>query len=294
MATDPTYSLVAAMVVSLIIYQLNQRRVSPALAIINRWLRWMIFSIGIAKIATDFGWSTRPFWVLAVTAALGHFLIETIYRWLEIKALSLSPIPLFPKFAINSSGEEWPTDVHLLRTRDWLRQQEFKLVQALKAEVAPTIYLRSSIYEDSTHTLRLQILFLPQLHGGITMCFSLATLSTDECRYVTDNLYLPFGGFYPGNWFLERRPLLRSLPKLVDHHRQRLASAGVTTETWNEEPLIDINVQQHGMERLNTELGFLFPHADREKFGKMTDEGRFRLWKEVWSLNYFGRSARYD
>ncbi len=48
------------------------------------------------------------------------------------------------------------------------------------------------------------------------------------------------------------------------------------------------------MERLNTELGFLFPHADREKFGKMTDEGRFRLWKEVWSLNYFGRSARYD
>lgn len=294
MAIDPTYPLVAAMVVSLIIYQLNQRRASPALAIINRWLRWIIFSIGIAKIATDFGWSSRPFWVLAVTAALGHFFIETIYRWLEIKALSLSPIPLFPKFAINSSGEEWPTDARLLRTRDWLRQQEFKLVQSLKAEVAPTIYLRSSIYEDSTHTLRLQILFLPQVHGGITMCFNLATLSSDGCRYVTDNLHLPFGGFYPENWLLERRPWLRSLPKLVARHRQRLAVAGVTAEAWSEEPLADINAQQHGMERLNTELGFLFPHADREEFGKMTDEGRFRLWKEVWSLNYFGRSARYD
>ena len=41
------------------------------------------------------------------------------------------------------------------------------------------------------------------------------------------------------------------------------------------------------------ELGFLHPHPEREDFGKITHEGRYRVWKEIWMLNYLGRSARY-
>jgi hypothetical protein len=26
----------------------------------------------------------------------------------------------------------------------------------------------------------------------------------------------------------------------------------------------------------------------------MTFEGRFRVWREVWMLDYFGRSVRYE
>jgi hypothetical protein len=48
------------------------------------------------------------------------------------------------------------------------------------------------------------------------------------------------------------------------------------------------------LEYVNTELGFLSPHHDREDYGKMTYEGRYRVWKEIWLLNYFGRSARYE
>ena len=47
------------------------------------------------------------------------------------------------------------------------------------------------------------------------------------------------------------------------------------------------------MEQINTELGFLLPHAEREEFGKITPEGRFRIWKEAWLLDYFGLSTRY-
>jgi hypothetical protein len=50
---------------------------------------------------------------------------------------------------------------------------------------------------------------------------------------------------------------------------------------------------QHELDRLNTELGFLHPHAEREDLGKFTHEGRYRVWKEIWMLNYLGRSARY-
>lgn len=291
---DPTYPLVGAMVISLVLYQLNQRFASPVLAIFNRWLRWLIFAFGAAKITHDFGWSERPYWVLAVTFFLAYFLIETAYRWLEIHALSVSPLPLFPRFTVNASGEEWPTHPRLLAVRDWIRRAEFKPVQSLKAEVAPGLHLRVSVYQDPEALVRLQVMFLPQASGGIVMCHSIASRTVDGLRYVTDNLYLPFAGFYPENWLVERSPWRRSLKQLLRRHRARLARAGVVPVLWDTEPVIDLNAQQQALEQVNTELGFLFPHAEREEHGKMTVEGRYRVWKEIWLLNYFGISARYQ
>jgi len=48
------------------------------------------------------------------------------------------------------------------------------------------------------------------------------------------------------------------------------------------------------MEMINTQLGYLQPHAEREEYGKITPEGRFRIWKEAWLLNYFGIAGRYS
>ena len=53
-------------------------------------------------------------------------------------------------------------------------------------------------------------------------------------------------------------------------------------------------LQPRGLDRLNTELGFLHPHPKREDLGKFTSEGRYRVWKEIWTLNYLGRAARYE
>jgi hypothetical protein len=47
------------------------------------------------------------------------------------------------------------------------------------------------------------------------------------------------------------------------------------------------------LEKINTELGFLFPQAEREEFGKISHEGRYRVWKEYWMLSYFGKSVQY-
>lgn len=290
---DPTYPLVAAMVLSLVLYQLNQRFSSPVLAILNRWLRWLIFAAGAAKLAIDFGWSERPFWVLGLTFFLVYFLIETGYRWLEIHALSVSPLPLFPRFVVNSSGEEWPTHPRLLKIRDWLRQNRFMAVQSLRAEVAPGVYLRVSVYQDPAAEVRVQVMFLPQSNGGIGVCFSLSSETVAGYRYVTDNLYLPFAGFYPENWLVERNPWRRSLAGLVSRHRARITRHHDLLVPWQTEPLVELNAQQHLLDQVNTELGFLFPHQEREERGKMTAEARYRIWKEIWLLNYFGRSARY-
>jgi hypothetical protein len=166
-------------------------------------------------------------------------------------------------------------------------------VQALKAEVGPGIYLRVSIYQDSEAGIRLQVTFLPQGNGALAVSYSLSTNTAGGYRYVTDNLHLPFGGFYPENWLVERNPWRRSLARLVKRHRARLARGNEMPVPWTTDPLNDLNLQQRELEQINTELGFLFPQADREEYGKISHEGRYRVWKEYWLLSYFGKSVRY-
>ena len=291
---DPAYLLLAFGILSLVLFSLNQRLASPVLAIFVRWLRWLLFALAGAFLAGELGWSTRPFWVLAIGLFLVWFMGETIYNWLAISALSQSPLPLFPHYVANDSGEEWPTHPRLLRVREWLRAGRFTQVQALKAELGGGICLRVSVYQDQGARTRIQVTFVPQANGAIAVCYTLATRREDGLRYVTDNLYLPFGGFYPENWLVERRPWSRSLPRLLARHERRLAQAGGGCVPWDVEPVEDLNRQQFELERLNTELGFLLPRDQREEYGKMTYEGRFRVWREVWMLDYFGRPTRYQ
>lgn len=291
---EPTYFTLAAMMLSLGLMQINRRMASPVLSILDRWLRWMVFSLVSAHLAREFELIDRPFWALALAFFLLWFLGETLYNWMAITAHSLSPVPLFPRYVVNTSGEEWPVQPRLLRIREWLRAQGFKQTQALRAEIGGGIFLRVSVYQDAAATIRIQVTFIPQANGALSVCFALTSVTADDARYLTDNLYIPFGGFYPENWFVERAPWRRSLPRLLARHRARRVKAGAVPVPFTVEPLADLNTAQHELDQLNTELGFLYPHAERDDLGKFTQEGRYRVWKEIWMLNYLGRAARYE
>jgi hypothetical protein len=285
--------LAPAVAVLLLLFYINLRMASPILAIPIRWLRWILFALFAAETNEQFALIDRPFWVVAVVIFVLWFLLESGFNWLKVSAISLSPLPLFPRYVVNSGGDEWPTQKRLLRVRDWLRDNRFIHVQALKAEIGGGIWLRTSVYHNHDGTLRLHVLFVPQENGAITVCYSLATLTTGTRRYVTDNLYIPFGGFYPESWHVDRNPWRRNLGGLVRRHHARLAKSGERPIPWEISPIDDINQQQQHMEVINTELGYLLPHSDREEFGKITPEGRFRIWKEAWLLDYFGIAGRY-
>lgn len=288
---QPIYFILGAIVLSLGLAQLNQRLGSPLVAVLERWLRWLIFGFGAAHLCLDFGLIDRPYGVLVAVFLLVWLLGETLYNWLGIQALSVSPLPLFPRYTPNPGGDEWPTQPRLLRIREWLRAQGFRPVQALKAEIGGGIHLRVSVFQDAEAKTRIQVTFLPRARGGIGVCFSISTLTADGSRFVTDNFHIPFAGFYPENWFVERRPLRQSPAGLLARHRARLA--GETAVPFAAEPLVDLNAQQHELDQLNTRLGFLNPPPEREEFGKISQAGRYRVWKEIWMLNYFGRAARY-
>jgi hypothetical protein len=288
------YIIICAMVLSVVLVRINQRLASPVLSIADRWLRWLIFPVVGAWACRYLEIIDRPVWAIAIAGFLIWFLVETLYNWLEIAALSVSPFPLFPRYSLNSSGEEWPIQPKFLKIREWLRAQGFRQIQALKAEISGDIYLRVSVYQDEAALLRVQVTFLPQNNGAIDVCYSLTSATIDGSRYVTDNLYIPFGGFYPENWFVDRRPCCRSLPRLLALHRSRIASMGRGLAALTVDPMADLNDTQSELDRVNTELGFLNPRGAREDHGKISNEGRYRVWKEIWMLNYLGRAARYD
>ncbi|MBI2498160.1 MAG: hypothetical protein HYV75_09730 [Opitutae bacterium] len=289
-----SWLLAPAVLLLLLLFYINLRVASPILAIPIRWLRWILFALFAAETNNQLGLVDRPFWVVAVCVFLLWFLLESGFNWLKVSAISLSPLPLFPRYVVNSGGDEWPTQRRLLRVRDWLRDHGFTHVQALKAEIGGGIWLRTSVYHSQDGRVRLHALFVPQENGAITVCYSLATETASGRRYVTDNLYIPFGGFYPESWHVERNPWLRHLERIVARHRARLEQSGETAVAWENNPIDDINQQQQHMEMINTQLGYLLPHADREEFGKITPEGRFRIWREAWLLNYFGIAGRYS
>ena len=291
---DSVLYICAAMLLSIVLVQINRFKASPILAIANRWLRWTVFATSAAYIWSSLELTTHPYWMLALTFALVWFIGETLYNWMAVKALSESPLPLFPKYTLNETGEEWPVQPRFQKVRYEIRQLGYTHTQSLRAEIVPGIYVRVSVYHDARAERRLQITFLPRPNSAVAMCATISSQTPDGHRYVTDNVFLPYAGFYPENWLVDRTPWTRSIIKLLARHNARLARAKETLAPWTTAPLDDLNAQQRDLEQLNTQLGFLTTRAQREEHGKVTPAGRYRVWKEIWTLNYLGRSARYE
>lgn len=283
------------MLVLLVLIKINQHFAAPVLAIANRWLRWLVIAGTLAMFCQHFGWDDgRSYWALFAVFLLIWLLLDGVYRWLAIQAMSVSPLPLFPRFTENRAGDEWPVQRRFLTLRDQLRAAGFKQVQALRAEVATGIYVRASIYQDAGQNTRLQVSFLPQPGASVLACLHFSTcLATGE-RLVTDNHHLPFAGFYPETWSVERRPRTRGFKALYARHRERVAASRGTVVPWATVPMDDLNAQQTELERLNTDMGFLLPPTMHEEHGRISHEGRYRVWKEMLMLDYLGRAARYE
>jgi len=261
----------------------------PILAVANRWVRWMVFSLLFASVGHFMGKpEPEPIGLLFATGFLVYLLVETMYSWIAIGALSKSDMALFPTFRSNKDGDQWPSHQRYSKAKEWIRQNGFTRVQSIKAELDEQLHIRASVYENEDKTIRLQVLFIPQRNGSLAMCYVFSSRYEDDTRIITDNMFMPFGGFYPESWHLVRKPLVRGIESLFNRHNKRLTAAAGQIVPWSDEPLDDLNAQQKQLERTNTQAGFLVPRHQQEEYGKITGEGRYRIWKEIWMLNYLG------
>lgn len=270
---------------------LKNRSISPQLGILNRWFRWFGITLGLAYLIYESTWSTRPYWSLAAICFLSWLLLETLYNWIAITALSRSSFNLFPYFRENRTGEEWPASKNVIKIRDWLRENGFKKMQALVADLGNGMILRSSVYQSSDDSVRVQILFLPQTNGYITNSLSFYSQTAAGNLVVTDNQFIPFGGFYPDNWDISRHLWLRNIDSIFLKHSGRIH--GQALNHFEDTPLEMLNEHQRELEKTNLELGFLLPKHLQEDHGRISWEGRYRVWKEIWLLNYLGISSKH-
>ena len=285
------YLLFSLAIISVILPILAGRMSLPILNVFGRWIRWFLFAALIAFFLYLFELSFRPHWVHFVTGLALWFLIETGYNWIAIKALSYSELPLFPTFKHNTDGDEWPADKTFIDLKDWLKAEGYKRIGALKAELFEGTYLRATVYQSEDQLTRIQILFFPKRQGTASACYTIQTRGSEGERVITDNQFLPYGGYYPNDWQLARRPLMGSLKSLLATHHKRVLKSGIKPVVTDSTPLEELNEQQRILERLNTETGFLVPRPRQEEEGKITYDGRYRLWKEMWMLAYLGRSV---
>ena len=101
---------------------------------------------------------------------------------------------------------------------------------------------------------------------------------------------MPFAIFTPENWIMARKPLTLSLAKLLLIHKRRVEESGVQPEKFDTEPFADLEEQRRKLEEVNIHHGFLHPQEYHEEYGRLTSEGRYRMWKEMWLMSYFGRA----
>jgi hypothetical protein len=283
--------LFAVAIITVLLPILGGRFSIPTFLVLGRWLRWFLFGALFAYFLKSFEFSSRPDWVHFITGIAIWFILETGYNWIAIKALSYSDLPLFPEFYENEDGDEWPAEKRFIEIKDWLRAENYTRLKALKSELYVDTYLRASIYESSDQLTRIQILFLPKRKAGATACYTISTHAKEGGRIITDNLTLPYGGYYPEGWEMCRKPLIGSLKRLVLLHRNRLLKLEVEPFVVEDDALEELNDHQRTLERLNREIGFLVPRPRQEEDGKISQEGRYRLWKEMWFLAYLGKSC---
>jgi hypothetical protein len=71
-------------------------------------------------------------------------------------------------------------------------------------------------------------------------------------------------------------------------------ASGITPEFFKKDLVEELNDEQEVLDRESIDQGILVPRGLRPEFGKLTGDGRYRVWKQILLLNYFGCVGRKD
>lgn len=261
---------------------------SFGLLLINRWLRWLLFGVGFAYVMRSFEWTERPYWALAPSLLLFWILLESVYTWMAVRALSHSPIPVYPKYRNTEQENIWPVDPPFLKIRDEIRELGFQPENDLLADLGEGLALRSTLYLTEDRTVRLQVLFVPRATGN-PIAFFIFVTQVEDGLIISDNVSLPFGGVSPSTWCHKRKPFVSSIHKLYRIHQKQIERVTRPILPAGEDLLEELNEEQRILDRVSTESGILLPQAMRPDQGKLSGDGRYLVWKQILLLNYFGK-----
>ncbi|MGB0375258.1 MAG: hypothetical protein ACPGEE_04505 [Opitutales bacterium] len=255
----------------------------------SHWARWLTFACAFSLMLTYFEWSNRADWVHFISGLAAWFILETLYYKISIHMLNISEMDLFPKYKNDTNENLWPINKEVLKIKDLLSEEGFKEEETLKAEIIAHLVIRQAVFLDEARKVRLNVLFIPNAKNEIKLFYSLFSHKTSGEYLLTDNQNMPFGGYYPDHWTVNRYPISHSLKKLLKKHREAMSeSEGEWTEVEGD-IRTKTNRLQWELEKKNREMGFL-NEPNREDKQQISSEGCFRIWIEMWLLAYFGKT----
>lgn len=255
----------------------------------SHWARWLTFACAFSLMLTYFEWSNRADWVHFISGLAAWFILETLYYKISIHMLNISEMDLFPKYKNDTNENLWPINKEVLKIKDLLSEEGFKEEETLKAEIIAHLVIRQAVFLDEARKVRLNVLFIPNAKNEIKLFYSLFSHKTSGEYLLTDNQNMPFGGYYPDHWTVNRYPISHSLKKLLKKHREAMSES---EEEWSEvegDIRTKSNRLQWELEKKNREMGFL-NEPNRENKQQISSEGCFRIWIEMWLLAYFGKT----
>ena len=257
--------------------------------LISHWMRWLTFACAFGLMLTFFEWSSRPDWVHFTSGLAVWFILETLYYKLSIHLLNISEMELFPKYKNDTDDNLWPINKRVLKIKELLRKEGFKSEETLKAQIVAHLTIRQAVFFNEDQTIRLNVLFIPNAKNEIQLFYSLFSLKSDGEYLITDNQNMPFGGFYPDHWTVNRFPICHSLKKLLKKHQDAMKDAHGTWSQIEGDIRTKTNRLQLELEQKNREMGFL-NEPNQEDTHQISSEGCFRIWTEMWMLAYLGKT----
>ena len=255
----------------------------------SHWARWLTFACAFSLMLTYFEWSNRADWVHFISGLAAWFILETLYYKISIHMLNISEMDLFPKYKNDTNENLWPINKEMLKIKDLLSEEGFKEEETLKAEIIAHLVIRQAVFLDETRKIRLNVLFIPNAKNEIKLFYSLFSHKTSGEYLLTDNQNMPFGGYYPDHWTVNRYPISHSLKKLLKKHREAMSESEGEWSVVEGDIRTKTNRLQWELEKKNREMGFL-NEPNREDKQQISSEGCFRIWIEMWLLAYFGKT----
>jgi len=257
--------------------------------LISHWARWLTFACVFSLMLTFFEWSSRADWVHFISGLAVWFILETLYYKISIHMLNTSEMDLFPKYKNDTNDNLWPINKEVLKVKELLAREGFKEEETLKAEIIAHVVVRQAVFLDEAHRVRLNVLFIPNAKNEIKLFYSLFSHKTSGDYLLTDNQNMPFGGYYPDHWTVNRYPVSHSLKKLLKKHREAMNESAGDWSQLEGDIRTKTNHLQWELEKKNREMGFL-NEPNREDKQQISAEGCFRIWTEMWLLAYFGKT----
>ena len=263
---------------------------SPVNKALVRWVRLLLIAGFIGILAKVAFLPEMAFWRLALIAGLAWVALESLYLWIYIVAWDKSDLPLFPRIK-PVDKVDWPANRRFFLIRDWIREHDYSEIGCFRYFYADEVLQSVVLFESPDRKIRLQVIIVADPSGVILDQVVFSSMLDDGRRAITDNIFMPFGGVYPEDWKVRRYPWARDIGRLGAFHERSISEEEGNALELDEDPLEWIQESQFSLERENVRHGILNMASDRDDHGKMTGEGRYRIWKELLVLNYFARSG---